>query len=98
MVRTTSELPSQLRIYALMFRQGEVEGGSTTGKKRPALGAWRLKPAPPKARAMPTCAEWYAVGKALRETCFREAHAAWKAPAGRTDAVQLFFWVERAHA
>jgi len=37
----------------------------------------------------------YAAGKALREKCPREAHAAWKPPAGRPDAVQLVLEAEK---
>ena len=40
-------------------------------------------------------AERYAVGKALRDTCPRKAHAAWKAPSGRPDPVQLVLEAEK---
>jgi uncharacterized protein (DUF2252 family) len=42
-----------------------------------------------------TYKERYAAGKALRETCPREAHAAWKAPSDRPDAVQLVLEAEK---
>ena len=34
-------------------------------------------------------------GKALRDACPRKAHAAWKAPAGRPDPVQLVLEAEK---
>lgn len=40
-------------------------------------------------------AELYAAGKALRASCPREAHAKWKAPAGRRDAVELVLAAEK---
>ena len=40
-------------------------------------------------------AEQYAEGKALRKTCPRESHAAWRAPAGRRDAVELVLEAEK---
>ena len=40
-------------------------------------------------------AEQYAEGKALRKTCPRESHGAWKAPASRRDAVELVLEAEK---
>ena len=40
-------------------------------------------------------AEHYAAGKALRTACPREAHAAWKAPSDRRDAVELVLAAEK---
>ena len=40
-------------------------------------------------------AEQYAAGKALRATCPREAHADWKTPASRRDAVELVLSAEK---
>jgi len=40
-------------------------------------------------------AERYAAGKALRQTCPRTSHATWKAPTGRTDAVELVLSAEK---
>ena len=40
-------------------------------------------------------AERYSAGKALRDICPRESHAAWKAPAHRTDAVELVLQAEK---
>jgi uncharacterized protein (DUF2252 family) len=37
----------------------------------------------------------YALGKQLRETCPRRSHAAWKAPQGRPDPVDLVLKAER---
>ena len=48
----------------------------------------------PKERGR-TWAEQYAAGKALRERCPRESHAAWKAPADRRDAVELVLAAEK---
>jgi uncharacterized protein (DUF2252 family) len=40
-------------------------------------------------------AERYAAGKALRATCPRNAHATWKAPAGRREPVELVLESEK---
>ncbi len=40
-------------------------------------------------------AELYAAGKALRAKCPREAHAGWKTPPNRRDAVQLVLEAEK---
>jgi len=40
-------------------------------------------------------AEQYAAGKALRTTCPRNAHAVWKAPSDRRDAVELVLEAEK---
>ncbi len=45
--------------------------------------------------ALGSRAEHDAAGKALRETCPRQAHAAWKPPADRPDAVELVLAAER---
>jgi hypothetical protein len=42
-----------------------------------------------------TRAEHYAAGKALREKCPRDAHATWKAPSDRRDAVELVLAAEK---
>jgi uncharacterized protein (DUF2252 family) len=39
--------------------------------------------------------ELYAAGKALRNTCPRKAHSAWRAAAGRPDPVQLILEAEK---
>ncbi len=39
-------------------------------------------------------AERYAAGKALRKACPRESHAAWKAPAGRKDPIEMVLAAE----
>jgi uncharacterized protein (DUF2252 family) len=52
--------------------------------------------AEPHAAAQPRSrAEEYAAGKALREKCPREAHATWKAPAKRRDAVDMVLESEK---
>ncbi len=53
------------------------------------------KKSKPLAKNLRSYAERYAAGKALRETCPRKAHAAWKAPAGRPDAVELVLAAEK---
>ena len=53
------------------------------------------KPAVQVKRSTGTFEERYAAGKALREACPRNAHAAWKAPADRPDAVQLVLEAEK---
>jgi uncharacterized protein (DUF2252 family) len=50
----------------------------------------RQVPVQPRSRA-----EHYAAGKALRENCPRDAHAAWKAPSDRRDAVALILDAEK---
>jgi uncharacterized protein (DUF2252 family) len=40
-------------------------------------------------------AEQYAAGKALRRACPRTSHAAWKAPSGRRDPVELVLAAEK---
>jgi uncharacterized protein (DUF2252 family) len=42
-----------------------------------------------------TRAEQYAEGKALREACPRQSHAAWKPPSDRRDAVELVLEAEK---
>src|SRR5512139_3066451 len=37
----------------------------------------------------------YAAGKALRKACPRDSHAAWKAPPGRRDAVEMVLAAEK---
>jgi uncharacterized protein (DUF2252 family) len=59
------------------------------------LSAVDQKPAPPKVRTVMTYAERYAAGKALRETCPRKAHAAWKTPSNRLDPVQQVLDAEK---
>lgn len=54
----------------------------------------RKSSSPPDSTTGRTYAERYAAGKALRELCSRKAHAAWKAPAGRRDAVELVLAAE----
>jgi uncharacterized protein (DUF2252 family) len=53
------------------------------------------KPAPPAVNVEMTYAERYAAGKALREKCPRQSHAAWKTPANRPDAVELILSAEK---
>jgi uncharacterized protein (DUF2252 family) len=49
-----------------------------------------------QARVQPQSrAELYLAGKALRTTCPRDAHAAWKPPKGRRDAVDLVLSAEK---
>jgi uncharacterized protein (DUF2252 family) len=53
------------------------------------------KPIPLKASAAVTHAERYAMGKGLREAWPRKAHAVWKAPSNRRDAVQQVLDAEK---
>jgi len=48
------------------------------------------RPVQPRSRA-----DHYAAGKALRAACPRDAHAAWKAPSDRRDAVELILEAEK---
>jgi uncharacterized protein (DUF2252 family) len=53
------------------------------------------KASPHEVAALRTYDERYAAGKALREVCPRKAHAGWKAPAERRDAVELVLAAEK---
>ncbi len=66
-----------------------------TRTKRPEKMIASRKAAPPEATAERTYAERYAAGKALREVCPRKAHAGWRAPTGRRDAVELVLAAEK---
>jgi uncharacterized protein (DUF2252 family) len=69
----------------------------TTGK-RSATSSKREAPAPPSPAINAhgsTRKEPYAAGKALRESCPRQAHAAWKPPQDRRDAVELVLASEK---
>jgi len=71
---------------------------AVTTRKRPATSSNTQGPAPPAPGVEgqgPTRKEQYAAGKALRETCPRPAHAAWKPPADRRDAVELILSAEK---
>jgi uncharacterized protein (DUF2252 family) len=57
--------------------------------------ASRQEPGAPKTSTLMTYKERYAAGKGLRDICARKAHAAWKAPADRPDAVQLILEAEK---
>jgi uncharacterized protein (DUF2252 family) len=59
------------------------------------LSAVDQRLAPPKVRTVVTYAELYGTGKALRERCPRKAHAAWKSPSNRRDAVQQVLDAEK---
>src|SRR3982750_2139892 len=54
-----------------------------------------VKAAVPEQALTGTFKERYAAGKALRESCPREAHANWKGPRNRPDAVQLVLDAEK---
>jgi uncharacterized protein (DUF2252 family) len=73
----------------------EEEGETMSRTKGSKPGASRQKPALPKVGIESSYAERYAAGKALREACPRQAHAGWKAPTGRPDAVQLVLSAEK---
>jgi len=71
---------------------------AVTIRKRPAAASKRQDPASPVQGVEgqgPTRKEHYAAGKALRANCPREAHAVWKAPSGRPDAVELVLSAEK---
>jgi len=67
----------------------------TTETKQPKPRAAANKRAALVVHSTGTYKERYAAGKALRENCPREAHAAWKAPSDRPDAVQLVLEAEK---
>ena len=69
-----------------------VKKNSATSSKGPRPGRSKSAPAPVQPRSR---AEQYAAGKALRESCPRDSHAAWKAPATRRDAVELVLEAEQ---
>ena len=71
---------------------------AVTARRRPATSSKSGTPAPssPAVNAPgPTRKEHYAAGKALRESCPRQAHAAWKPPQDRRDAVKAVFEEDR---
>src|SRR5436190_1800168 len=63
-----------------------------TGKK--SKSAAEKKTVMPMAFSAGTFKELYAMGKALREACPRDAHAVWKSPRHRPSAVQLVLEAE----
>jgi uncharacterized protein (DUF2252 family) len=71
----------------------------SAGKKLPVRSSKRPGRAGSESHQLPvqprSRAEHYAAGKALRETCPRDAHAAWKAPSDRRDAVELVLEAEK---
>jgi len=73
-------------------RRGPQKRKSATSSKRP--GRATAKPAHVVVTSR-SWAEHYAAGKALRTTCPRDAHAAWKAPSDRRDAVELVLAAEQ---
>ena len=67
-------------------------------KKRPATvsaGRGRAVAKPNVIVSSRSYTEHYAAGKALREKCPRTAHAVWKAPRDRRDAVELVLAAEK---
>ena len=72
---------------------------STTSKRRPATSSkGRARAGAEPARAVVPTRSWaehYAAGKALRESCPRDAHAVWKTPPDRRDAVELVLAAEQ---
>ena len=74
-----------------MARETTEKKSATDSKRRGAAA-----PGPADVPHQPaTRAEQYAAGKALRAACPREAHADWKAPAGRREAVELVLSAEK---
>ena len=64
---------------------------ATSSRRRTAAASGSTVTAvPPRSRA-----ERLAAGKALREACPREAHAVWRPPADRRDAVELVLDAEK---
>jgi uncharacterized protein (DUF2252 family) len=71
----------------------------TPVKRQPAVASNARRDAGAEHASMPiqsrSQAEHYAAGKALRRTCPRDAHAVWKAPKDRPDAVDLVLAAEK---
>ncbi|HEY6990268.1 MAG TPA: DUF2252 domain-containing protein [Bryobacteraceae bacterium] len=65
-----------------------------TNQTTPKRGVLRRMP-PPRESAATTYTERYSAGKALRDACPRAAHASWKVPAHRPDAVKLVLEAEK---
>jgi len=88
----TSEEPVGSSAKTTSRRRGPQKRKPATAAKR--QGRAVAKPAqvvvPSRTRA-----EHYAAGKALRTTCPRDAHAIWKAPSDRRDAVELILEAEK---
>jgi uncharacterized protein (DUF2252 family) len=68
---------------------------AVTSRKRPATSSKKQSPAPGVEAQGLTRKEHYAAGKALRASCPREEHAAWKAPSDRRDPVELVLSAEK---
>ncbi len=68
-------------------RRLPVKSSKTSGRAGSNSGQ---VPVPQRSRA-----QRYAAGKALRAACPRDAHAAWKPPANRRDAVELVLEAEK---
>jgi len=68
---------------------------AVTKRRRPAASPKRQVPAPGVRAQEPTHKDQYAAGKALRASCPREGHAAWKAPSNRRDPVELVLSAEK---
>jgi uncharacterized protein (DUF2252 family) len=68
---------------------------ATTKTPKAASGRRAQAAAAPGPAPRLTRAEQYAAGKALRQACPRASHAAWKAPPGRLDPVQMVLAAEK---
>jgi uncharacterized protein (DUF2252 family) len=89
---TASEESLDSPIETTSKRVGRPKGRQATsskGRGQPATRSAHVM-APSRSRA-----EHYAAGKALRTQCPRDAHAAWKAPSDRQDAVELVLAAEK---
>jgi uncharacterized protein (DUF2252 family) len=76
--------------------RNRVEAEMIDTERRPVVRAKRPPAAHlPSNPKLLTRAEAYAVGKGLRGKCPRDAHAAWRPPQGRPDAVQLVLAAEK---
>jgi uncharacterized protein (DUF2252 family) len=92
--RVAKRVPAKRKL--VRSRKARGQGASRPAAKSAARPAVKpvLTPAQVIAQSK-SFAEHYAAGKALREKCPREDHAAWKAPRGRRDAVELVLDAEK---
>jgi len=89
---TTSEESVGSPIETTSKRVGRPKGRQATASKRRGQPATRSAHVMVPSRSR---TEHYAAGKALRTKCPRDAHAVWKTPSDRRDAVELVLEAEK---
>ena len=72
-----------------------IRTNARTKEKSPRKNRGLVPGARRKAGEFPSWKERYAAGKGLRERCDRDSHAAWTAPSGRMDPLQMVLAAEK---